>query len=45
MIGDFILWLKRIFHEMFCIHEYEQKITKMFEVNYLQCRKCGRIRK
>lgn len=40
MIGDIILWLRRIKKELFCIHEYEIHFvgTQFYE----SCKKCGR---
>lgn len=42
MIGDIILWLRRIKKELFCIHEYEIHFvgTQFYE----SCKKCGRIK-
>lgn len=51
MIGDIILWLRRVKKEMFCIHEYEWRdlTDKERKVNgnghiisILVCKKCGR---
>lgn len=51
MIGDIILWLRRVKKEMFCIHEYywrdltekERKIEGTEHiVSRLVCKKCGR---
>ncbi|WZP34276.1 hypothetical protein [Enterococcus phage vB_Efm3_KEN20] len=47
MIGDFILWQKRVWHEMFCIHDYhwvsvEDKPHFHPVIAILVCKKCGR---
>lgn len=51
MIGDIILWLRRVKKEMFCIHEYywrdltekERKIEGTEHIiSRLVCKKCGR---
>lgn len=51
MIGDFILWQKRVWREMFCIHNYEwRKLSDEdrkrpgdeFTIEKLVCKKCGR---
>ncbi len=46
MIGDFILWIKQVFKETFCVHDYEQKGTYGIynSHGYLKCKKCGRIK-
>lgn len=46
MIGDFILWIKQVFKETFCIHDYRQKGTYGIynSHGYLECKKCGRIK-
>lgn len=46
MIGDFILWLKEVWKENTCIHEYEPfGIYKSFDIGpYEKCKKCGRLR-
>lgn len=35
MIGDIILWLRRIRKEMFCIHEYEWRELTEKERTYM----------
>lgn len=51
MIGDIILWFRRVKKEMFCIHEYEwrdltEKERKVkgneYTLSILVCKKCGR---
>lgn len=51
MIGDIILWFRRVKREMFCIHEYEwrdlteeEKKREGYEhtISILICNKCGR---
>lgn len=51
MIGDIILWFKRVMREMFCVHEYEWRNLTYEERNLphnrdiwakLVCKKCGR---
>ena len=51
MIGDIILWLRRVKREMFCIHDYEWRDLTNKERNLegnehtlsiLVCKKCGR---
>ena len=46
MIGDFILWLKQIFKETFCVHVYKTKGTYgLYDSHgYLKCEKCGRLK-
>lgn len=44
MIGDFILFLKRVKNENFCIHDYKSK--KFYsDSRRVECCKCGRIRR
>lgn len=51
MIGDIILWFKRVMREMFCVHDYEwRNLTdkektlehNKYTVSKLVCKKCGR---
>lgn len=51
MIGDIILWLRRVKREMFCIHDYDWRDLTNKERNLegnehtlsiLVCKKCGR---
>lgn len=51
MIGDFILWFRRVKKEMFCIHDYEWRdLTRKersiegneYTLSKLVCKKCGR---
>lgn len=51
MIGDIILWFKRVMREMFCIHDYEwrelseEERSRPFNrhtISKLVCKKCGR---
>lgn len=38
MIGDFILWARQAWKEMFCIHDYKYCIWSK------ECKKCGRLK-
>ena len=51
MIGDIILWFRRVKKEMFCVHDYEWRELTTEEHNIegnehtlsiLVCKKCGR---
>lgn len=51
MIGDIILWFRRVKKEMFCVHEYEWRALTRKErsiegnehtLSKLVCKKCGR---
>lgn len=44
MIGDIIVWLRRVKQEMFCIHDYEERICEdnEYPINIRVCKKCGR---
>jgi hypothetical protein len=44
MIGDFILFLKRVFKQhIFCIHHYKRH--NVGDYIYYECDKCCRLRK
>lgn len=43
MIGDFIIFLKRVKNENFCIHDYKSRIFD--NDSRVECGKCGRIRR
>lgn len=51
MIGDIILWIRKVKREMFCIHEYEWRAPTAEErkregnewtISMRVCKKCGR---
>lgn len=45
MIGDFILLLKRLCKQCFCIHHYKTVFPKIYGLSpYEECKKCGRIK-
>ena len=47
MIGDFILWCKKVLCENFCIHHYESfGVYKSFDIgSHEKCKKkCGRLK-
>lgn len=43
MLGDFILFLKRVFKQhLFCIHHY--KCHNVGDYTFYKCSKCGKLR-
>ena len=45
MIGDLILWIKKIYKRQTCIHDYKFKPDKFFggRHDHYECLKCGKI--
>ena len=45
MIGDFVLSIKKFFHQhFFCIHKYKWIIRKDFGPDFEVCEKCNKIK-
>jgi len=46
MIGDLILWFRKLIKQTFCIHDY-YLISKVYldGHSYYKCEKCERIKK
>ncbi len=46
MIGDFILWIKEVLRENFCIHDYKPfGLYRPYDVGcHEKCKKCGRLK-
>jgi hypothetical protein len=46
MIGDLIIWFRKVWKENFCVHDYELKKMNvgLGYKFYNECRKCGRVK-
>ena len=44
MIGDLILWIKRVFKQQTCIHDYKWINRKDTGGSFENCAKCDKIR-
>ena len=44
MIGDLILWLKRVWKQQTCVHEYKSVYRKDTGGSYEVCAKCDKLR-
>ena len=44
MIGDLILWIKRVWKQQTCIHDYKWIHRKDTGGSFEQCSKCEKIR-
>jgi len=44
MLGDFILWLKRVYKQQTCIHDYKSVADKSLAgtFDHYECKKCDR---
>jgi hypothetical protein len=44
MIGDLIIWIKKIIKQLTCIHEYKHQTDPLMTRDWYVCIKCDKLK-